>query len=49
MLIPSLGYIPGGEALSAVLSLAKKLREKRPELVYLLDRESLFLPTPDMN
>ncbi|KIP04909.1 hypothetical protein PHLGIDRAFT_108903 [Phlebiopsis gigantea 11061_1 CR5-6] len=31
------GYIPGGEALSAVLSLVRKLREKNPELIYLLD------------
>lgn len=31
------GYIPGGEALSAVLSLARSLREKNPELIYLLD------------
>lgn len=31
------GYIPGSEALSVVLSLAQKLREKNPELIYLLD------------
>ena len=36
----STGYIPGGEALSSVLSLAQKLREKNPELIYLLDRKS---------
>lgn len=33
-----LGYIPGGEALSAVLSLAQRLRQNKPELIYLLDR-----------
>ena len=32
------GYIPGGEALSAVLELARKLRERNPTLLYLLDR-----------
>ncbi|GJE93870.1 pyridoxal kinase [Phanerochaete sordida] len=31
------GYIPGSEALSVVLGLAQKLREKNPELIYLLD------------
>ncbi|KAI0091497.1 Ribokinase-like protein [Irpex rosettiformis] len=31
------GYIPGGDALSAVTDLARKLREHNPELIYLLD------------
>ncbi|EMD39335.1 hypothetical protein CERSUDRAFT_134375 [Gelatoporia subvermispora B] len=31
------GYIPGAEALSAVMSVAKKLRDRNPELLYLLD------------
>ncbi|OBZ73848.1 putative pyridoxal kinase BUD16 [Grifola frondosa] len=31
------GYIPGAEALSAVKELAEKLRQKNPELLYLLD------------
>ncbi|OCH89801.1 Ribokinase-like protein [Obba rivulosa] len=31
------GYIPGAEALSAVMSVAKKLRERNPDLLYLLD------------
>lgn len=34
------GYIPSGEALSAVKDLATKLRESNPELLYLLDRTS---------
>ncbi|KAJ3555582.1 hypothetical protein NM688_g2496 [Phlebia brevispora] len=31
------GYIPGGEALAAVTDLARKLRKRNPELLYLLD------------
>ncbi|EKM50702.1 uncharacterized protein PHACADRAFT_264129 [Phanerochaete carnosa HHB-10118-sp] len=31
------GYIPGSEALSVVLSLAQKLTENNPEIIYLLD------------
>ncbi|KAI0701478.1 Ribokinase-like protein [Cytidiella melzeri] len=31
------GYIPGGEGLSAVLDLARKLRQRSPGLTYLLD------------
>ncbi|KAI0339686.1 bud site selection protein 16 [Trametopsis cervina] len=31
------GYIPGGEALSAVADLVHKLRESTPDLIYLLD------------
>ncbi|KAH9893572.1 Ribokinase-like protein [Cubamyces lactineus] len=31
------GYIPGAEATAAVTALAKKLRERNPELIYLLD------------
>ncbi|KAH9941968.1 Ribokinase-like protein [Amylocystis lapponica] len=31
------GYIPGADAVSAVKELASKLRQKKPELVYLLD------------
>lgn len=34
------GYIPGGEALSAVTDLARKLRERNPDLIYLLDRKA---------
>lgn len=32
------GYIPGGEAVSAIKDLATKLRQRIPDLVYLLDR-----------
>ncbi|THG94539.1 hypothetical protein EW026_g6953 [Hermanssonia centrifuga] len=31
------GYIPGGEALSAITEIARKLRNRNPHLVYLLD------------
>ncbi|KAI1786019.1 Ribokinase-like protein [Ganoderma leucocontextum] len=31
------GYIPGAEATIAVVALAEKLRQRRPELIYLLD------------
>ncbi|KAI0765649.1 Ribokinase-like protein [Trametes elegans] len=31
------GYVPGAEATAAVTALAKKLRERNPELIYLLD------------
>ncbi|PSR71347.1 hypothetical protein PHLCEN_2v12776 [Hermanssonia centrifuga] len=31
------GYIPGGEALSAITEIARKLRNGNPQLVYLLD------------
>ena len=34
------GYIPGAEATTAVVALAEKLRQRRPELIYLLDRTS---------
>lgn len=33
------GYIPGSEALSAVLAVARKLKERNRDLIYLLDRE----------
>lgn len=32
------GYNPGAEPLSAVGRLAKKLKEEKPGLIYLLDR-----------
>ena len=32
------GYIPGAEATAAVTALAAKLRERDPNLIYLLDR-----------
>jgi pyridoxine kinase len=32
------GYIPGAEALSVIGRIAKKLKEEKPELIYLLDR-----------
>ena len=32
------GYIPGAEATAAVTALAKRLRERNPDLIYLLDR-----------
>ncbi|KAJ2997028.1 hypothetical protein NUW54_g7176 [Trametes sanguinea] len=31
------GYVPGAEATAAVTAVAKKLRERNPELIYLLD------------
>ncbi|KAF8647760.1 hypothetical protein AX16_006595 [Volvariella volvacea WC 439] len=31
------GYIPGAEALSSIADLARKLKQEKPELVYLLD------------
>ncbi|KAI0351324.1 Ribokinase-like protein [Trametes cingulata] len=31
------GYVPGAEATAAVTALARKLRERNPELIYLLD------------
>ncbi|KLO09547.1 bud site selection protein 16 [Schizopora paradoxa] len=31
------GYIPGGEALTVIAQLAKKLRSNNPDLIYLLD------------
>ncbi|EIN06237.1 Ribokinase-like protein [Punctularia strigosozonata HHB-11173 SS5] len=31
------GYIPGGEAVSAVAELAERLRKENPDLIYLLD------------
>ncbi|RDB18475.1 putative pyridoxal kinase BUD16 [Hypsizygus marmoreus] len=31
------GYVPGAEGLSAVAGLARKLKEERPEIIYLLD------------
>lgn len=33
------GYIPGAEAVASVTSIAQKLRQKNPELIYLLDRK----------
>ena len=33
------GYVPGAEATAAVTGLAKRLRERKPDLVYLLDRQ----------
>lgn len=37
-----LGYIPGAEALTAVATLAKKLHEANPDLIYLLDRKFTY-------
>jgi len=34
------GYIPGAEALTAVQALAWKLKDKKHDLIYLLDRAS---------
>ncbi len=34
------GYVPGAEATAAVTGLAKTLRERKPDLIYLLDRMS---------
>ncbi|KAF9465531.1 Ribokinase-like protein [Collybia nuda] len=31
------GYVPGAEGLSAIAGLARKLKERRPEMIYLLD------------
>lgn len=43
------GYVPGAEALSSVKDLAARLRERNPDLVYLLDRVfSPRLNTTDM-
>lgn len=42
-----LGYIPGADALSAIHKLAEKLKQRKPNLIYLLDRMSsnfFFLP-----
>lgn len=33
------GYIPGAEALTAIGQLAAKLKKRKPELIYLLDRK----------
>ena len=33
------GYVPGAEATAAVTALARRLRARDPELIYLLDRE----------
>ena len=43
--ILSAGYIPGAEALAVMAEFAAYLREKNPDLLFVLDREfSLDLP-----
>ena len=36
------GYVPGAEATAAVTALARRLRARDPQLIYLLDRECYF-------
>lgn len=38
----STGYIPGAEGLSAVSELVRNLKQEKPELIYVLDRESVL-------
>ena len=39
------GYVPGAEGLRAVAKLARKLKQERPDLIYLLDRAFTFFLT----